>query len=207
MGADSGATFFDEGPARRDAIILVGPSIGFSRHGEIFCDGARTDAHDKSPASSPMRLIAVSFHRLFLGGLLPSGARFRFAGCGHGIRSNPSRQGHASAFYACRKNSHTERSPLDSAHTSSTPASGRPTVMKRFSTVASLSYSATAVGTKVGLLVVRKSPYISWTRVPRTPPLGPRGGIPALGSRLPDFIIRERSPRRQCRCEREQRWM
>lgn len=27
-----------------------------------------------------LTLIAVSFHRLFLGGLLPSSARFRFAG-------------------------------------------------------------------------------------------------------------------------------
>jgi hypothetical protein len=27
-----------------------------------------------------LSLIAVSFHRLFLGGLLPSRARFRFAG-------------------------------------------------------------------------------------------------------------------------------
>ena len=31
-------------------------------------------------------LIAVSFHRLFLGGLLPSRARFCFAGYCHGIR-------------------------------------------------------------------------------------------------------------------------
>jgi hypothetical protein len=31
-------------------------------------------------------LIAVSFHRLFLGGLLPSRARFRFAGYCHGMR-------------------------------------------------------------------------------------------------------------------------
>jgi hypothetical protein len=37
-------------------------------------------------------LIAVSFHRLFLGGLLPSRARFRFAGCCDGIRRRPSRQ-------------------------------------------------------------------------------------------------------------------
>jgi hypothetical protein len=34
--------------ARRDAIIVAGPSIGFSRHGEIFCDGTRTDARDKA---------------------------------------------------------------------------------------------------------------------------------------------------------------
>ena len=37
-------------------------------------------------------LIAVSFHRLFLGGLLPSRARFRFAGYCHGIRRDWSRQ-------------------------------------------------------------------------------------------------------------------
>jgi hypothetical protein len=30
--------------------------------------------------TSASRLLAVSFHRLFLGGLLPSRARFRFAG-------------------------------------------------------------------------------------------------------------------------------
>jgi hypothetical protein len=47
MVAGSGATYFDKG-ARRDAIIVAGPSIGFSRHGEIFCDGTRTDAHDKA---------------------------------------------------------------------------------------------------------------------------------------------------------------
>ena len=27
---------------------VAGPSIGFSRHGEIFCDGTRTDAHGKA---------------------------------------------------------------------------------------------------------------------------------------------------------------
>ena len=84
MVAGSGATFFDEA-ARRDAIIVAGPSIGFSRHGEIFCDGTRTDVQIR-PASCRCRPIAVSFHRLFLGGLLPSRARFRFAGYLHGIR-------------------------------------------------------------------------------------------------------------------------
>jgi hypothetical protein len=34
----------------------------------------------KAGAISRVGLIAVSFHRLFLGGLLPSSARFRFAG-------------------------------------------------------------------------------------------------------------------------------
>jgi hypothetical protein len=59
---------------------------------------------------------AVSFHRLFLGRLLLSRARFRFAEYTQGIRTILSRQAHASGFYACRKNSHTKRSPLDSAH-------------------------------------------------------------------------------------------
>jgi hypothetical protein len=40
--------------------------------------GGRTPAH-------PPRTIAVSFHRLFLGGLLPSRARFRFTGQHHSI--------------------------------------------------------------------------------------------------------------------------
>ena len=76
--AGSGATVFDEGP-RRDAIIVAGPSIGFSRHGEIFCDGTRTDAHGKA-GILPMPAHRSEFRRLFLGGLLPSRARFRFAG-------------------------------------------------------------------------------------------------------------------------------
>ena len=92
-----------------EAIIVTGPSIGFSRHGEIFCDGTRTDAQIR-PASCRCRPIAASFHRLFLGGLLPSRARFHFAGYAQGIRSILSRQAHA--------NLHTERSPLDSAHIS-----------------------------------------------------------------------------------------
>jgi hypothetical protein len=49
------------------------------------CDGTRTDAQIRQ-ASCRCRPIAVSFHRLFLGGLLPSRARFRFAGYLHGIR-------------------------------------------------------------------------------------------------------------------------
>jgi hypothetical protein len=74
--------------------------------------------HTIRPASCRCLPIAVSFNRLCLGGLLPSRARFRFAGYAHGIRSILCRQAHASCFYACRKNSHTERSPLDSAHVS-----------------------------------------------------------------------------------------
>jgi len=35
---------------------------------------------EKAGAIPRVGLIAVSFHRLFLGGLLPSSARFRFAG-------------------------------------------------------------------------------------------------------------------------------
>jgi hypothetical protein len=34
----------------------------------------------RTPVHRPNTVIAVSFHRLFLGGLLPSRARFRFAG-------------------------------------------------------------------------------------------------------------------------------
>src|SRR5262245_4453569 len=68
---------------------------------------AQEPTHAIRPASCRCRPIAVSFHRLFLGGLLPSRARFRFAGYAHGIRSILTRQAHA--------NSHTERSPLDSA--------------------------------------------------------------------------------------------
>jgi len=48
MVAGSGATFFDEGPPDATQSLWPGPSIGFSRHGEIFCDGTRTDAHDKA---------------------------------------------------------------------------------------------------------------------------------------------------------------
>jgi hypothetical protein len=71
---------------------------------------AQEPTHTIRPASCRCRPIAVSFHRLFLGGLLPSRARFRFAGYAHGISSVLTRQAHA--------NSHTERSPLDSAHIS-----------------------------------------------------------------------------------------
>jgi hypothetical protein len=35
---------------------------------------------EKAGAISRVGLIAVSFHQLFLGGLLPSSARFRFTG-------------------------------------------------------------------------------------------------------------------------------
>jgi len=45
--AGSGATFLTKGrPTRCNHV--AGPSIGFSRHGEIFCDGTRTDAHGKA---------------------------------------------------------------------------------------------------------------------------------------------------------------
>src|SRR5215470_12759758 len=48
MVAGSGATFFDEGPPDATPVIVAGPSIGFSRHGEIFCNGTRTGRTDKA---------------------------------------------------------------------------------------------------------------------------------------------------------------
>jgi hypothetical protein len=36
-------------------------------------------------------------------------------------------------------------------------------------------YNFTAVGTEVALSVVRKSPFVSLTRVPRTPPIEAKG--------------------------------
>jgi hypothetical protein len=55
---------------------------GFLRNEEIYRDGEGATAHGKgrhTRARQPT-LIAVSFHRLFLSGLLPSRARLRFAG-------------------------------------------------------------------------------------------------------------------------------
>jgi hypothetical protein len=70
--------------------------LGFSRHWEIYHDEARKGplgGNEERPACACIpALIVVSFHRLFLGGLLPSRARFRFAGCCDGIRCHRSRQ-------------------------------------------------------------------------------------------------------------------
>jgi hypothetical protein len=113
---DQEQSFLTKGrPTRRNHC--GSPSIGFSRHGKSSAM-ALEPTHTIRPASCRCRPIAVSFHRLFLGGLLPSRAHFRFAGYAHGIRSILSLQAHASGFYACRKSSHTERPPLDSAHIS-----------------------------------------------------------------------------------------
>jgi hypothetical protein len=118
MVAGSGATFFDEGPPDAPQSLWQVRALDFQGMGKSAMGQGPT--HPIKPASRRCRPIAVSFHRLFLDGLLlPSRARFRFAGYARGIRSILSHQGHASGFYACRKNSHTERSPLDSAHISS----------------------------------------------------------------------------------------
>jgi hypothetical protein len=69
--------------------------LGFSRNWEIYRDeqgGPALGERRKAGMRTHTGLIAVSFHRLFLGGLLPSRARFRFAGCCDGIRRRPSRQ-------------------------------------------------------------------------------------------------------------------
>ena len=112
--AGSGATFFDEGPPDATQSLWQVRALDFQGMGKSSAMG-QEPTHTIRPASCRCRPIAVSFHRLFLGGLLPSRARFRFAGYAHGIRSNPSRQGHASGFCACRKNSPPL---LDSAHIS-----------------------------------------------------------------------------------------
>jgi hypothetical protein len=82
---------------------VAGPSIGFSRHGEIFCDGTRTDAHDKAgilpmpahrsefPPAIPRRVASQQRPLPFRPDTL------------HGIKSNSSRQAHASGFYAWQK--------------------------------------------------------------------------------------------------------
>src|SRR5262245_50516273 len=106
---------------------------------------AQEPTHAIRPASCRCRPIAVSFHRLFLGGLLPSRARFRFAGYAHGIRSILTRQAHA--------NSHTERSPLDSAaHIScrlaATPKSG------------GTSHAPSAKAPRAGLPAVQAAVYL-----------------------------------------------
>jgi hypothetical protein len=69
--------------------------LGFSRDWEIYRDEARKGGpgqRRKAGMRMHTGLIAVSFHRLFLGGLLPSRARFRFAGYRLGIRRDRSRQ-------------------------------------------------------------------------------------------------------------------
>jgi hypothetical protein len=105
---------FLKGPPDATQSLWQVRALDFQGMGKSSAMG-QEPTHTIRPASCRCRPIAVSFHRLFLGGLLPSRARFRFAGYVHGIRSNPSRQGHASGFYTCRQNSPP---PLDSAHIS-----------------------------------------------------------------------------------------
>jgi hypothetical protein len=47
---------------------------------EIYRDGGFRTGNGKAGMLTGRAFIAVSFHQLFLGGLLPSRARFRFAG-------------------------------------------------------------------------------------------------------------------------------
>jgi hypothetical protein len=59
------------------------PAMDFLRDGEIYRDGpgrSELGTTEGRHARAHTGLIAVSFHRLFLGGLLPSRARFRFTG-------------------------------------------------------------------------------------------------------------------------------
>ena len=109
MVAGSGATVLEEGPPDATQSLWQVRALDFQGMGKSSAMG-QEPLHTIRPASCRCRPIAVSFHRLFLGGLLPSRARFRFAGYAHGIRSILPRQAHASGFYACTKNSHTERS-------------------------------------------------------------------------------------------------
>jgi hypothetical protein len=114
MVAGSGATFFDEGrPDATQSLRRQVRALDFQGMGKSSAMG-QEPTHTLRPASCRFRPIAVSFHRLFLGGLLPSRACFHFAGYAHGIRSILSRQAHAWQ----KKTRHIERSPLDSAHIS-----------------------------------------------------------------------------------------
>jgi hypothetical protein len=117
MVAGSGATLFDEGPPRRDAIIVPRSEHWIFKAWGNLVRWDKDRRHAVRPASCRCRPIALSFHRLFLGGLLPSRARFRFAGYATW------NQEHSLSSISCfrflclsRNNSHTERSPLDSAH-------------------------------------------------------------------------------------------
>jgi hypothetical protein len=75
-----------EAPGRRQRKLTsapawpVAPRIGFSRDWEIYRDEDKHDGRrEKAGVLKHTGLIAVSFQRLFLSGLLPSRARFRFA--------------------------------------------------------------------------------------------------------------------------------
>jgi hypothetical protein len=70
---------------------------------EIFCDGDKACVFSRTAAKRPACDTPAhrsEFRRLFLGGLLPSRARFRFAGYSDGIRSHRSRQAASCASFA-----------------------------------------------------------------------------------------------------------
>ena len=89
------------GNSPRASMGFSKPRIGFSRDWEIYRDEEQSMSDERRPALlKHAGLIAVSFRRLFLGGLLPSRARFRFAGWGDGIRGARPRQACASSVTA-----------------------------------------------------------------------------------------------------------
>jgi hypothetical protein len=67
---------------------------GFSRRSEIYrdewCSSLPATNEVGMTNMSTSLLVAMSFHRLFLGGLLPSRARFRFAGRADDYHLKPS---------------------------------------------------------------------------------------------------------------------
>jgi hypothetical protein len=69
--------------------------------------------HTVRPASCRCRPIALSFHRLFLGGLLPSRARFRFAGYATWNQEPSFSSSSCFRLLCLQKNSPP---PLDTAH-------------------------------------------------------------------------------------------
>jgi hypothetical protein len=79
MVAGSGATFFDEEPPDAAQSLWQVRALDFQGMGKSSAM-EQEPTHTTRLASCRCRPIAVSFHRLFLGGLLPSRAGFRFAG-------------------------------------------------------------------------------------------------------------------------------
>ena len=69
------------GNSPRASMGFSKPRTGFSRDWEIYHDeGKEDERREKAGMLKHAGHIAVSFRRLFHGGLLPSRARFRFAG-------------------------------------------------------------------------------------------------------------------------------
>jgi hypothetical protein len=114
MVAGSGATVFDEGPPDATQSLWQVRALDFQGIGKSSAMG-QEPMHTIRPASCRRRPIAVSFHRLFLGGLLPSRARFRFAGYVQESGAIPLVKVMLQASMPGRKNSPP---PLDSAHIS-----------------------------------------------------------------------------------------